>query len=121
MSFIGKAVGGLVGDITGASEAASAGKRAGKIQQQAAMPDGPYQPEDLAYLTRLIVAENVSVYDAVERTNRRAQERQAQQVPQGTPEAMPGLAPPGMGAEAPMAPPAGPPDIGSLLAQLGGG
>ena len=37
MSFVAKAVGGLVGDITGASEAASAGKRAGKIQQQAAM------------------------------------------------------------------------------------
>lgn len=37
MSFIGKAVGGLVGDITGISAAASAGKRAGKIQEQAAM------------------------------------------------------------------------------------
>jgi len=90
------------------------------IQQQAAMPDGPYQPEDLAYLTRLIVAENVSVYDAIERTNRRAQERQAAQAPQGAPETMPGLAPPGMGAEMPMAPPSGPPDIGSLLSQLGG-
>lgn len=92
------------------------------IQQQAAMPDGPYQPEDLAYLTRLIVAENVSVYDAVERTNRRAQERQAAQAPAGAPETMPGLAPPQMGAEMPAAPPqqAGPPDIGALLAQLGG-
>lgn len=37
MSFIGKAVGGVLGDITGSSQAASAGKRAGKIQQQAAM------------------------------------------------------------------------------------
>jgi hypothetical protein len=91
------------------------------IQQQAAMPDGPYQPDDLAYLTRLVVAENVSVYDAVERTNKRAQERQAAAMPQGAPETMPGLAPPGMGAEAPMAGPAGPPDIGALLAQLGGG
>jgi len=39
-----------------------------------------------------------------------------------SPEGMPGLAMPGMGAEAPMAPPeaAGPPPLEALLAQLGG-
>lgn len=37
MGAISRAIGGVVGDITGASEAASAGKRAGKIQQQAAL------------------------------------------------------------------------------------
>jgi hypothetical protein len=41
-------------------------------------------------------------------------------MPQGAPETMPGLAMPGMGAEAPMQAPAGPPNIEALLAQLGG-
>lgn len=89
------------------------------IQQQAADPNGPYQPDDLAYLTRLTVVENVPLFEAVSRTQRRAQERQAQQAPAGAPETMPGLAMPGMGAEQPAAP-AGPPDMGALLAQLGG-
>jgi hypothetical protein len=89
------------------------------IQQQAADPNGPYQPEDLAYLTRLTVVENVPLFDAVARTQKRAQERQATAAPQGAPETMPGLAMPGMGAEQPTAP-AGPPDIGALLQQLGG-
>jgi len=41
-------------------------------------------------------------------------------VPPGSPEAMPGLAMPGMGAEAPMQPPPGPQGLDALLAQLGG-
>lgn len=90
------------------------------IQQQAVNPEGPYQPDDLAYLTRLVVEQDASLFDAVTRTDERARERQAAAMPQGAPETMPGLAPPGMGAEAPMQAPAGPPDIQSLLAQLGG-
>ena len=89
------------------------------IQAQAADPNGPYQPEDLAYLTKLTVEENVPLYEAVRRTNERAQERQATAVPAGSPEAQPGLAAPGMGAEAP-AQPAGGGGIEGLLASLGG-
>lgn len=92
------------------------------IQQQAANPDGPYQPEDLAYLTKLVMQEDVPLFEAVRRTDQRARDRQAAQAPAGSPETMPGLAMPGMGAEMQAAPegPAGPPPIGQLLAQLGG-
>jgi hypothetical protein len=89
------------------------------IQQQAANPQGPYQPDDLAYLTKLVVEQDVALFDAVTRTNERAQQRQVQAMPQGSPETMPGLAMPGMGAEAPVEAPAGPPPIEALLAQLG--
>ncbi len=90
------------------------------IQQQAANPEGPYQPDDLAYLTKLVVEQDVSLFDAVQRTDERARERQAAAMPQGAPETMPGLAMPGMGAEAPVQAPAGPPPLEALLAQLGG-
>ncbi len=92
------------------------------IQQQAANPDGPYQPEDLAYLTKLVVEQDVPLFEAVRRTDQRARDRQAQAMPQGSPETMPGLAMPGMGAEAPVAGPGagGPPPLDQLLAQLGG-
>ena len=106
------------------------------IQQQAANPQGPYQPDDLAYLVKLVKEENVSLYDAVRRTDERARQRQATPAPtpeQGMgmpgvegmlpPEAMPGLAMPGMGAEQPMPPapgPTGPPELGALLSQLRG-
>ena len=92
------------------------------IQQQAANPEGPYQPEDLAFLTRLVVEQDVALFEAVRRTDQRARDRQAAAMPQGSPETMPGLAMPGMGAEAPVAPPTGggAPPIEALLAQLGG-
>ena len=92
------------------------------IQQQAANPEGPYQPEDLAFLTRLVVEQDVPLFEAVRRTDQRARDRQASAAPQGSPETMPGLAMPGMGAEAPVAPPTGggAPPIEALLAQLGG-
>lgn len=89
------------------------------IQQQAVNPMGPYQPEDLAYLVKLVAEQDASLYDAVERTNLRAQERQAMAMPMGSPETMPGLAMPGMGAEAPVAGPAGEPSLEQLLAQMG--
>lgn len=89
------------------------------IQQQAADPMGPYQPDDLAYLTRLVIEKDLTLYDAVARTQQRAQDRQAALAAQGAPETMPGLALPGMGAEQPVAPPtAG--GLEGLLAQLGG-
>ena len=89
------------------------------IQQQAANPQGPYQPDDLAYLTRLVVEQDVPLFEAVKRTDERARERQAQAMPQGSPETMPGLAMPGMGAEAPVQGPQGAPPLEALLAQLG--
>jgi hypothetical protein len=90
------------------------------IQQQAVDPNGPYQPDDLAYLTRLVMEQDVTLYEAVERTNTRAQERQAMAMPMGSPETMPGLAMPGMGAEAPVQGPGGEPSLEQLLAQIGG-
>jgi len=90
------------------------------IQAQAADPNGPYQPDDLAYLTMLTVEKNVSIYEAVQMTQKRAQERQAAMAPQGAPETMPGLATPGMGAEMQAAPAPGGGGVEGLLAQLGG-
>jgi hypothetical protein len=94
------------------------------IQQQAAMPDGPYQPRDLAALVKKVTVENKSLYQAITEVDDEARERQAQAVPPTDPMAQPGLAPSGMGAEAPMIPeevPAPTDSIGnlsSLLSQL---
>ena len=90
------------------------------IQQQAANPAGPYQPADLALLVKKVLVDNKSLYDAVSEVDQAAKERQAQEVPAGAPEAQPGLAMPGMGAEQP-AEAAAPAGIEGLLAQLGGG
>jgi hypothetical protein len=89
------------------------------IQQQAANPEGPYQPEDLAYLVKLVVENDEPLFDAVRKTDERARERQAMAMPMGAPETMPGLAMPGLGAEAPIAGPQGAPPLEALLAQLG--
>jgi hypothetical protein len=88
------------------------------IQEQAANPAGPYQPDDLAYLAKLVLEQDITLYEAVRRTNQRAQDRQAMAMPMGSPETMPGLAMPGMGAEAPVEGQAEP-GIDQLLAQLG--
>ena len=94
------------------------------IQTQAADPNGPYQPADLAYIATMVKQNKMNLPEAVEAAQKRAQERQATPAPAGAPETMPGLAPPGMGAEQPAAPPpgpGGPPQLGALLQQLGGG
>jgi len=92
------------------------------IQAQAADPNGPYQPDDLAYIAEQVVSNKMSLPEAIQSAQMRAQERQAAVAPAGAPETMPGLALPGMGAEQPaMAGPAGPPSLESLLGQLGGG
>jgi len=89
------------------------------IQEQAANPMGPYQPDDLAYLTRLVVEKDMTLYDAVSRTQQRAQDRQAAMVAATAPEAQPGLAMPNMGGQSQAAPPeAG--GLQGLLSQLGG-
>ena len=90
------------------------------IQQQAANPQGPYQPDDLAYLTQMVLEKDLTLYEAVKRTDQRARDRQAAMAPVGSPEAQPGLAMPGMGAEAGMAPPPGAGGLQGMLSQLGG-
>jgi hypothetical protein len=91
------------------------------IQAQAADPNGPYQPDDLAYIASQVQSNKMSLSQAIMAAQKRAQERQATPAPAGAPETMPGLAPPGMGAEQPMGPPEGPGGLEAMLAQLGGG
>ena len=91
------------------------------IQQQAAMPDGPYQPVDLASLVRKVTQEGKSLFKAIEEVDNEARERQASEAPPGAPETMPGLAMPGMGAEVPEAvpePQAGVSNLASMLSAL---
>jgi len=92
------------------------------IQSQAADPNGPYQPDDLAYIAMQVQSNKMSLAEAIQAAQKRAQARQAAEAPQGSPETMPGLAMPGMGAEQPAAP-SGPPDPQALLQalQAGGG
>jgi hypothetical protein len=90
------------------------------IQSQAADPNGPYQPDDLAYIAMQVQSNKMSLPEAIQAAQKRAQARQAAQAPQGSPETMPGLAMPGMGAEQPAAP-SGPPDPQALLQALKAG
>lgn len=89
------------------------------IQAQAADPNGPYQPDDLAYIATQVQANKMTLAQAIQAAQKRAQERQATPAPAGAPETMPGLAMPGMGAEQPMGSAA--PSLEGLLGQLGGG
>lgn len=91
------------------------------IQSQAADPNGPYQPDDLAYIAEQVATNRMTLPQAIQAAQKRAQERQATPAPEGAPETMPGLSPMGVGMEQPMAAPTGPPSIEALLAQLGGG
>jgi len=91
------------------------------IQQQAAMPDGPYQPADLAAIVKKVQVDGKSLFAAIAEVDEEARARQAAEVPVGDPMAQPGLAMSGMGAEAPEAVPS--PDesignLGNLLNQL---
>lgn len=90
------------------------------VLQQASDPQGPYQPDDLAYLVKLVVEKKATLFDAIEATHKRAQERQATPAPAGAPETQPGLAPPGMGAEQPTVPDpsAGVMNLSQLLGSL---
>ena len=91
------------------------------IQTQAADPNGPYQPDDLAFIAEQVMSNKMSLSEAIMAAQKRAQERQASQAPVGAPETMPGLSMPGMGMEAGVGGPAGTPGLGDLLGQLGGG
>ncbi len=90
------------------------------VQAQAADPNGPYQPDDLAFIAEMVGSNKMSLPEAIQAAQKRAQERQATPAPTGAPETMPGLSPAGVGMEQPAQGPA-PSGIESLLAQLGGG
>jgi hypothetical protein len=68
------------------------------LQQQAAQ--GALPPGDLARIMELVKNDNLELPEAVAKVQREAQERQAEQVEATAPEAQPGIAQPGAGAEA---------------------
>ena len=88
------------------------------LQQQAAT--GAIPPSDIARIIDLVKADKAELAGAVEKVQREAQERQAEMVPPTSPEAQPGIAQPGAGAEAMAAPPAegGPAGLRELLGAL---
>jgi hypothetical protein len=78
---------------------------------QAQIADGTIPPDDAAYIVKQIVVERIPTFQAVINAQERAQARQASApsagpadtpaaLPPGSPETQPGLAQPGMGAEA---------------------
>jgi hypothetical protein len=83
------------------------------LQQQAAQ--GALPPSDLARIMQLVRNDQHNL-----KVQREAQERQAEQVQPGAPEAQPGIAMPGAGAEAGggAAAAAPPPDLRALLGAL---
>lgn len=89
------------------------------IQTQASQ--GQIPPADLARIADLVRSDRAELAAAVQKVQEEAQERQASEAPPGSPELMPGLAQPGVGAEAQPAGgvEAGPPSLQSLLAQVG--
>tara|TARA_R100000479_G_scaffold111499_1_gene56150 strand:- start:1925 stop:3679 length:1755 start_codon:yes stop_codon:yes gene_type:complete len=68
------------------------------IQQQAS--EGVIPPADLARIMDLVANDQMELAGAVDKVQKEAQERQATMVEATAPEAQPGLAIPGMGAEA---------------------
>jgi len=90
------------------------------FQQQAAA--GQIPPADAARVMQLVTRENVELAEAILRVQREAQERQAAVTSEGepdavdpaSPEAQPGLADPGMGAEAGVAVQEPPTALGNL-------
>ena len=69
------------------------------VQQQAM--EGSIPAADLARIMDLVRSNKMDLADAIVKVQKEAQERQAELVPPGSPEAQPGLSMPGMGAEAP--------------------
>jgi hypothetical protein len=84
----------------------------GGISQQLAA--GTIPVTDGARIMELVRSDKMDLAAAVAKVQQEAQERQAQQAPAGSPETQPGIAQPGMGAEAGAAIPQGPPSLGNL-------
>lgn len=90
------------------------------IQEQAAQ--GALTLPDVARIKQLVRSDRMELEEAVAKVQAEAQERQAasvEPVEPGAPEAQPGIAQPGMGAEAGVAAPADS-SLEGLLSQLGG-
>lgn len=86
------------------------------------MQPGSFTLPDKARVMELVAMDKLELADAILKVQKEAQERQSQTVDPaapGSPETMPGIAPPGAGAEAGVAQPAGGLDgLSSLLTQL---
>lgn len=89
---------------------------------------GGLQAIDMARIAELVKSDRAEIFAAVQTADREARERQASSgppgtptgpVPEGAPEAQPGLAPPGQGAEAPQA--SQPASLQDFLASISGG
>lgn len=89
---------------------------------QAQASQGAIPPADLARIMELVKTDKADLAEAIQRAQREAQERQAAQVEAQSPEAQPGLAVPGAGAESTPIPeePLGPSpeNLSRLLASL---
>lgn len=73
---------------------------------------------DLARIMQRVKSDRAEIEDAVVEQQAEAQQRQAAQVPPGSPEEQPGLALPGAGVESVPAPPPSLGNVGQLLSQL---
>jgi hypothetical protein len=88
------------------------------LQQQAAA--GALSPTDLARIIELIKSDRMELPKAISTVQAEAQARQAEAVPPGAPEAEPGIAQPGAGAQQPVETIAGPSnDQQNLVRMLG--
>ncbi len=89
------------------------------LQTQASQ--GAIPPGDVARIVELVRYNKADLAGAVKKVHEEAQKRQATQVPPEAPEAQPGIAQPGAGAEAvPTSDTAGTPSLRDLLSQVGG-
>jgi hypothetical protein len=87
------------------------------IQQGAA--SGAIPPTDVARIMELVITDQLELAEAVAKAQEEAQQRQASVVPPGAPEAQPGIAEPGSGAEATVGPPPeGSKNVAALLGAL---
>lgn len=89
------------------------------IEQQAA--SGAIPPGDIARIAELVKSNKMELAEAIQTAQKEAQERQASQAPPGSPSLQPGIAQPGMGAEAsPSVPPVQPSaqNLASVLGSL---
>lgn len=87
------------------------------LEQQAVQ--GAIPPADIARLKQLVISDRMSWEEAVMQVQKEAQERQATPVAPGAPEAQPGIAQPGMGAEAPEVMAEPPDSLGRMTQLLG--
>lgn len=88
---------------------------------QAQAQQGAIPPADLAAIASYVKSDKMDLAAAITKVHEDAQKRQAQVAPPGSPETMPGLAQPGMGAEQPsQQPQQAQPSLSQLLSSLSG-